>query len=459
MKKRSNNLVFFVLGLFMSGAVQLASIRFYTMESLMSHYRLDSMTDAPPTIDTKQPMANPKDDEAIPQWMTNYFSWHREMRLKFPDKQLFEHPDAPKILVRLCTWQCGGLNDRLSGIPLDLYVANLTGRLLLIKWTYPVVLEAFMIPNKLNWTVPFGVGFDFSKETKKIPSFPYTRGGGTVLLDAIEQALTGDLSTQKVFRSHSLAGGGPIVDALNEPPIFGHIFHTFFQPSQPIRAIIDRINTKYNLANGMYTAVHCRIRHPKGVPRCQGLAGREGGPADRTDLSFQASFSRGKCKPKDKIILTGSYKDFAVNIATHAIDCAHFISQNDAIYFFADSSETMAFMTGTESPFAGSSVSIASSYTESAKVLHIDRQPDHNVSDYYGIFVDIFMASQAQCVSYGIGNYGLLAAKISGTNCTIQHRDFAWETSGIQESRRGLQCPPSPHRGNYSSVQSNVLSR
>ena len=39
------------------------------------------------------------------------------------------------------------------------------------------------------------------------------------------------------------------------------------------------------------------------------------------------------------------------------------------------------------------------------------------------------------CVSYGIGNFSLLAAKISGSNGTIRNSDFTCDdTSGIQES-------------------------
>ena len=403
------------------------------------------------TINRRQSIAH---NEGIPLWLMEYFAWHKEMRLTFPDRQLFEHPDAPKILVRVCVWQCGGLNDRLSGLPLDIYIANSSRRVLLLKWTFPFNLEEFMVPDAINWTVPSGVGLDGNKEIKLIPQFAYHRGGGPGMLEAIAQVCTGNLATKKVVRSSCLAGDGEVA-YLQESPIIGYIFQSFFQPSPPVQAKMNHISKTYNLVHGLYTAVHCRIRHPKGVPRCQGLVGREGGPADRSGLSFQQNFTRGKCKPNEKGLLVGTYKDFAVTIATHAIDCAHHISPEtiNSIYFMSDSNDTVAAMIGKESPFAGSGVSIASTYSASEKALHIDRQHSPNVSDYYGVFVDLFLASQAQCVSYGIGNYGILVAKISGTNCTIQHRSFLWETGEMPEARNSYQCPPSPHRRKHEQVR------
>jgi len=400
------------------------------------------------------PVVGGEGENDVPEWIDSYFAWHREMRHKFPDRQLFEHPDAPNLIVRVCTLKCGGLNDRITGLPLDLYVANLTRRVLLVKWTHPMALEEFMVPSKVDWTVPSGVGFDTAKQINSIPSFTFYRGGGQMVIDAVENALTGDLSTTKVFTSSCLAGN-VLMESLNVPPAFGYIFNSFFKPSPRVRTIMNEIVSKYNLRNGMYTAVHCRVRHPKGVPRCQGLAGREGGQADSSGISFQQNFTLGHCHPNETGLLFGRYMDFAVNIATHAIDCAHYISQNvsDAIYLFSDSNDTLAFMTGEESPFAGSGVSIASSYSPAVNVLHIDRQPGHKASDYYPVFVDLFLAAKAKCVSYGVGNYGLLAAKISGTKCKIQHRDFIWETGPIPESRKGSQCPPSPHRANWTMIR------
>ena len=47
----------------------------------------------------------------LPIWITDYITWHNDMRAKFPGKQLFQHPDAPNIILRVCLGLCG---DRKS---------------------------------------------------------------------------------------------------------------------------------------------------------------------------------------------------------------------------------------------------------------------------------------------------------------------------------------------------------
>ena len=89
-----------------------------------------------------------------PRWLADYFKWHAAIRAKFPGDALFTHPDAPKLLIRLCLGLCGGLNDRLGQLPMDLYLANQTKRVLLISWMRPYPLERFLVPNTFDWTIP-----------------------------------------------------------------------------------------------------------------------------------------------------------------------------------------------------------------------------------------------------------------------------------------------------------------
>jgi hypothetical protein len=37
-------------------------------------------------------------------------------------------------------------------------------------------------------------------------------------------------------------------------------------------------------------------------------------------------------------------------------------------------------------------------------------------------FMDLYIAALAQCVVYGVGNYGYLASHISGTDCALAHQ-------------------------------------
>ena len=53
-------------------------------------------------------------EKALPIWVKEYVTWHSKMRAAFPDREILEHPDAPKVLIIVCTGQCGGINDRLK---------------------------------------------------------------------------------------------------------------------------------------------------------------------------------------------------------------------------------------------------------------------------------------------------------------------------------------------------------
>ena len=69
---------------------------------------------------------------------------------------------------------------------------------------------------------------------------------------------------------------------------------------------------------------------------------------------------------------------------------------------------------------------------------HIDRQKGRAAPDYYGTFVDLYVAMQARCVVYGIGYYAAFAAKISGTDCAYLYAEETW---GSQVEKNARICP------------------
>ena len=64
---------------------------------------------------------------------------------------------------------------------------------------------------------------------------------------------------------------------------------------------------------------------------------------------------------------------------------------------------------------------------------HIDRQKGRDPPAYYGTFVDLLLAVNARCVTFGIGFYAVLATKISGTSCKLLYQEEAW---GGSEAKR-----------------------
>lgn len=61
-------------------------------------------------------------------WLQAYMGWHEAKRHKFPDKQLLEHPDAPKVAILYTFGFSGGLQDRFSRLHIAVYNAFKEGK-------------------------------------------------------------------------------------------------------------------------------------------------------------------------------------------------------------------------------------------------------------------------------------------------------------------------------------------
>lgn len=271
---------------------------------------------------------------ALPEWVTTYFQWHTAMRIKYPGNKLFTEPDAPKILIRIChTHLCGGLHDRLGQLPLDLYLASKSQRILMIQWFKPYALQEFLVPPSLSslstakmisvtneeysidWTLP--QEWTQCKSLRiciqrflNIPSLETNVGNGhvrgknyTEMMDANYYNLTeGILTDEKIVQFEILGHGNNEdwleqrlrlegeTDMIHNTPSFGKIFHSFFRLSPPIEKRYNDVISSLNLRAQEYVAVHLRVRHPSGYKRNAKMDGRYAGSADRNVPPFTKEF-------------------------------------------------------------------------------------------------------------------------------------------------------------------------
>ena len=231
-------------------------------------------------------------DPALPKWIRDYILWHRQMREDFPGDELFNNPNAPNVLVRTCLGLCGGLHDRLGQLPWDLYLANQTRRVLFVRWYRPKPIEDFLIPNAFNWSMPPTIpGFSRMQEVKHTvtdmfdgtdDSRPEDDFWTTHLDRAIDRANHGDFKSVKVLR-HRILGHlneGVLEDRLralgetdmiHNTPTFGKLFFMFFHPAPAIEMELEDVYSSLHIKPGQYSAVHCRVRHPKAFSKKVGL--------------------------------------------------------------------------------------------------------------------------------------------------------------------------------------------
>lgn len=375
--------------------------------------------------------------DGLPPWVLNYFAWHRRMRNKFPDDQLFKNKTAPKLLVQVCiktkkSGVCGGLHDRLGRLSTFLFVASQTNRLLLIHWYDPVPLQHFLQPNLLNWTLPHdNARFSRSNILQK-NAFHAPTSSATLMewaTDPIQKfkrlLVFGrvKVSTETMVTALKAANE---TDMLDDTVSFGKIWHAFFRPSRKLQVRLQETTTSRGLQAGHYVATHCRVRHP-GRFAVETL-GRNGSTADATGLSFE-----------------GDNRAMAVESALHALKCTRTLllsnsTTAESVYFYSDSEDLVQYMSrDTRNGSNGGSNETAALDRQAAKLLshtrvvsqdvsdyaiaHLDRQLGLPADAYMATFVDLYVAMAARCIVFGVGNFAHLAAKISGTKCMLIHEE------------------------------------
>ena len=371
--------------------------------------------------------------EGLPEWINNYFAWHRQMREQFPGRELLRNKTAPNILL----WNnVNGLHDRLHDVPLALYLANQTQRLLFIHWTVPAPLEEFLVPNLIDWSVPDDTELKrrLNSAPRLFPTLPSrmadlnpTNFWDRVLDEGIQRGLAGE--NKVFFFAQHLKTHGDIeftkrlesvgeMDPIYQTPTYTALWHAFFQPSPPLQEYIDETKKSLGLQKGRYVAVHCRSRFPAHFrdERINGML--PFAEPDKTGLVFK-----------------GHGKDKAVALATHALQCAQTLltDKTEAIYFFSDSSNLTAYMTHNNNN-SNSHNAVGRLDVDNDESLHLGRQMHGHVPrDYFSTFADLYMAIEARCVVYGLGGFGKFGAEISNTPCQLQHH---------HKTKGSLPCPP-----------------
>jgi len=351
------------------------------------------------------------------EWIREYVLWHHEIRLQFPDTQLFDHPDAPPLMI---AWyrqnHLGGLTDRSKCLGDLLKQAKEAKRLLLLKWFQaPLDLEAFLEPRFLNFTLPHHpttANYSILGDTYGSSNRKKHKKGQRIILTRLNQDC----------------------DVFYRSP-FHVVWHILFQPTPAVQKAIDTTMTSLNLIPEKFDAVHCRVTHPAFL-----------GKTSYRSKSLQDVDSQGAFH------FEGEVRTKAVEAAIHGIHCANWVATNTtviptdeskekgSIYFFSDSHDLVRFMVkdpkeaSSQDSDAALVLNVTSIQSQvrivgrsEAQVAHLlNSNEDTPLDAFISAFVDIYVASQARCLSLGVGNYAYLSAKIkSGPVCWVRHQSIS----------------------------------
>lgn len=329
------------------------------------------------------------ENQSLPKWVTSYLEWHVQTRKHLNETTWRDH----KYLVSRCYVndpQCGGLVDRLRGLPFLLQVAAMTGRLLVFHWERPCDLTEFLQPRAIDWTLPPFVEVPRHSFTFiRVKDVPYIQKSPETVVSMRLQAYK---EAEKFFDRYKVT-----VDDANSKTVLSPLWNLFFQPSAPIRQQLESFYQEHNLVPSRYFAVHLRTLYA------------ENRTSDKVALvesvrnALACTSKLGGFSSSVPIVVVSDNKkaaDFAARLAPHNV-----INQ---------------------------SARAADDYD--GPILHLDRGADfldrpgavmskaYPVEAYYATFVDFYLLIGAKCVAFDRGGFGRLASLLSDDpTCFYDH--------------------------------------
>jgi len=345
----------------------------------------------------------------LPPWMRQYFTWHASQRtqcMQPPTNNDQQSWQKCKYLLLQClpgSKKCGGTADRLKPLPLMLWVAHTSQRILLIKWGRPAELEEFLLPPQggMDWRVP-----DWLWENAEFRQGPRATNVEE-MVEYCNKPTTEYAMVKARVQSHD---HGSIYynqqqQQQSTTTTFEAVYHAMwpilFTPAPPVAQLIERQLLDSKLVPGHYVGIHIRALYA----------------VSERDPAMVQHWTR------------------------NAVNCASQLQPQSApgyYYLSSDSSWalTVGVQYGTEQQVrvvTRSSVQQESGAGDSSHLqqpLHLDKAPKTaKAEDFYDTFVDLYLLAMSRCVTYNMGGFGTWAALISPSSCSFQHHN----ASGIHK--------------------------
>jgi len=418
---------------FIAGEPQPTSLVSELMSTSPFHISSDLTTfpntsDCPPfhNVSHFEPSTNYNQSTKLPQWMKEYFDWHREQTSKINRCNFRDY----KYLTMKCTKdnkKCGGVADRLKSLPFIIATAAKYKRIFLIRWTRPAKLEEFLLPNEINWAVPDWMyeelgGFlnttdtyraSGAKKVEKTLRRPSRRN--TLFIESLIQDFYGGSSKYYLLdcEMDENKEADPKIVELSDfagwyeyEIIFRDLFYTLFQSSPPVAKLVRDKMMSSNLIPGKFSSCHYRafyaVEHEK----------------DKVELNRLTSK------------------------AENGLNCATFMQAGDPVYFASDSDVAVQFARNMSESTGRKIVT----FDHKHEALHLDKMyqwKTDNIADFYATFVDLLIMAESKCMSHGLGGYGAFANLLSiDSTCVIRHDNF--REANIEECD-WYDTPPSHH--------------
>jgi hypothetical protein len=420
-----------------------------------------------PLVSKGNNVANTTASTSLPLWITEYLIWHQEQRRTLNLQNWREH----KYLVVRCLRHdvpCGGLADRLRHVPLALWMAAQTGRLLLIHWELPAPLEEFLVPptpihtnndsdskiNSLDWRIPTWLldKFQFANRPTviKVPEIPAAllnnnnissnNNSNSILMDMRLQsyreayvyynthAVTSKLDPNPNSSKHSSTWTDttdPDFNAILRP-----VWNLLFTPSPAVATLLTSHLQRMHLQPGQYAAAHTRTLYHFNLTGSDLQNTVENAVNCAAQLDADSNSNSNAIHTTTGITTTTTPTSILV-----ASDC---LGASQLAVAYGQGRVVSQSTTPADDSIHNNSNSAMSAQYQTP--LHLDREADflsrheqrgvllqHQTAlpaeAYYNVFVDLYLLAMARCVTYDRGGFGKLASLLStNTSCFIRHK-------------------------------------
>jgi hypothetical protein len=364
----------------------------------------------------------------LPTWYQDYARWHRDTLAQLQQQRRrqsdgddhHDWKDFRYLLVR-CVQRdlvCGGAADRLSNLPAIIYLAHRARRLLFIYWTKPAALTEFLRPHMIDWQLPVWLIPLLAADTPRLPwSFVRAQLDDGHWDQRPERVIT-------IKRLHH--GVIEYYDAVHDDVPLQDSYHAIwaatFQPSPPVRQRIAAVMSSLHLVTNQYIGLHIRSLYQVNATLQR----------DEMENAIHCTMATMR-KMKMKMLVNHHNNNDTTTTSTTTTTTI-----NTTIFVAADapSSARYAVQYGAKLGLRMVQRSTTGSSQQLGPPLHLDRGRDyldaasmdwqrHNVTDYYDIFVDLYLLAASRCVQTGLGGYGIWASRIGQSphaddECVVQ---------------------------------------
>lgn len=331
----------------------------------------------PSTIDPIIPAVNVS---SLPQWAQTYFAWHAAQR------PVLSPISNHRYLIYTCLQtdaSCGGLSDRIKSLPYFLLMAAKTQRVFLVYWNRPCRLEEFLLPPEggLDWRTPDWLVRTFLDDRSiplatthtSITHYTHNKNQSIVMVRLQDQHGGSDFYNQQ---QSAIEGRRAFRRS------FRRLFYHCFVPNPTLGRAIRDTMARLQLQSNQYVGAHFRAKYNERHP-----------------------FS-------DHTVQTLTRNMIQCAIQLQPSDTSSKAASSMPIYFATDSLLAMQSLQNGHEQWHRPIVWLPQD-AKAQEPLHLDKASSNVCSDYYGVFIDLFVLSHARCIAHAQGGYGRLAVLLS----------------------------------------------